>query len=98
MSRGALDIALYDLDQTEETLASFVADPEAFASGHDLSEEERVALTAWDHETLYALGAHPFLLLQAVRSLAMHRGEPVAETLTAYREAVARHGHPDFVT
>ena len=98
MSRGMLDIVLYEIDQTEATLERFASDPEGFLVGFRLSEEERTALVDWDYGTLYAMGAHPFLLFQVVRSLGVHGGVPIPELLARYREAVTPHGTPDYIT
>ena len=48
--------------------------------------------------TLYALGAHPFLLFQVARSLAVHKGMSMPDLLRQYRETVTPHGTPDYIT
>ncbi len=98
MSRGAIDIALYEIDQSVETLERFAADPEGFLAGFDLTDDERTAFVEWDYGTLYAMGAHPFLLFQTVRSLGVHNGVPIPQVLEQYSEAVTPHGTPDFIT
>lgn len=98
MSRGAIDIALYEIDQTNQTIEDFTNDPERFLAGFDLSDDERTAFLEWDYGTLYALGAHPFLLFQVVRSLAVGRGLSMPDLLRQYRETVTPHGTPDYIT
>ena len=98
MSRGAIDIALYEIDQTTQTIEDFTTDPEGFLAGFDLSEGERRAFVDWDYGTLYALGAHPFLLFQVARSLAVHKGMSMPDLLRQYRETVTPHGTPDYIT
>lgn len=98
MSRAELDLALLDIDRDDGSLRAFDADPAAFLDGRRLSHDERVALETWDHGTLYALGAHPFILWQVVRSLSALRGEELADLIERFREAVEPHGYPDFTT
>lgn len=98
MSRGAMDIVLYEIDQTDRTIEGFVTDPGGFLAGFDLSDDERAAFVDWDYGTLYALGAHPFLLFQAVRSLAVRDGISMPELLSEYQETVTPHGTPDYIT
>ncbi len=98
MSRGTIDIVLYEIDQTVETLERFATDPDGFLEGFDLTDAERTAFVEWDYGTLYAMGAHPFLLFQTVRSLGVHSGVPIPELLAQYREAVTPHGAPDYIT
>ena len=98
MSRGVVNVVLYDIEVDAASVAAFIDDPEPFVDGRSLSDEERAALMKWDVGKLYALGAHPFLLLQAARSIAVHRGLTMPEFLAEYRTAVERHGYPDFIT
>lgn len=98
MSRAELNLALLDIDRDDDSLRAFDADPAGFLEGRRLSHDERVALETWDHGTLYALGAHPFILWQAVRSLSALRGEDLPDLIVRYRSAVEPHGYPDFAT
>lgn len=98
MSKGMIDIVLYEIDQTEETIRGFADDPAAWLSGFRLTEDERSAFERWDYGTLYALGAHPFLLWQTVRSLSMLEDTPIPEILDEYRKQVEAHGWPDHIT
>jgi hypothetical protein len=98
VSRAELDLALLDIDRDDQSLRGFAADPAGFLAGRRLSHDERVALEAWDLGALYALGAHPFILWQAVRSLSVLRGEELGDLIGRYRAAVESHGYPDFAT
>jgi hypothetical protein len=98
VSRAGLNTALIAVDATDESLARFDADPARFLRSFDLTSDERSALERWDYARLYALGAHPFILFQAVRSLGEVRGRPVPEIVAEYRAAVEPLGYPDFTT
>ena len=98
MSRAELNMALLDIDRDDESLSAFDADPAGFLEGRRLSHDERAALEAWDHGALYALGAHPFILWQVVRSLSALRGEELADLIERFRAAVEPHGYPGFGT
>jgi hypothetical protein len=47
---------------TIEEFENYKQDRSAMLEGHDLTGEERVALINVDYVSLYASGAHPFLL------------------------------------
>ena len=98
MSRGLINIVLYDIDQTHETLTAFREDPASFLNTYRLSTGERNAFETWDYGALYAMGAHPFLLFQTVRSLAALDEVPLPTLLADYRAAIEPHGYPDFIT
>ena len=98
MSRGMIDIVLYEIDQTIESIERFTTDPGGFLDAYRLTEDERRAFEAWDYGTLYAMGAHPFLLFQVVRSLAVRNGVAIPEIIEQYREAISPHGAPDYIT
>jgi hypothetical protein len=99
VSRAELNLAILAIDRDETTLAAFDADPVGFVEPYRLSTEERRALETWDHAALYALGAHPFILWQAVRSISLLRGGETLDALVErYRAAVVPHGRPDFTT
>ncbi len=98
MSRAELNLALLAIDRDDDTLTAFEADPAGFVHPYRLSTEERRALETWDHGALYALGAHPFILWQAVRSISVVRGESLSDLIEGYRAAVVPHGRPDFTT
>jgi hypothetical protein len=98
VSKAGLNMVLLAIDASVESLARFEEDPVAFVRSFDLSSEERQALVEWDYGQMYALGAHPFILFQAVRSLAEGRGIGIPDLLADYRAAVEPHGYPDFAT
>lgn len=93
-----IDIVLYEIDQTEETVADFAADPAAFLARYRLTDAERRAFVSWDYATLYNMGAHPFLLWQTVRSLAVLDDTPMPALVEEYRREVEPHGWPDHIT
>lgn len=98
MSRGLVNIVLYDIDQTEDTLTRFVQQRSGYLDAYPLSDEERAAFETWNYGALYAMGAHPFLLWQTVRSLAILDGVSIQDTVAEYRSQVTPHGYPDFIT
>jgi 2,3-dihydroxyphenylpropionate 1,2-dioxygenase len=60
-ARLALYEALYTLRSDRTQVDAFLADPAAFASGHDLADDERAALVALDEAAIRDLGVHPLL-------------------------------------
>src|SRR5665811_1323244 len=98
MSRGIINIVLYDIDQAEETIEQFTTDPSGFLAQYRLTEDERAAFERSDYGALYAMGAHPFLLWQVVRSLAMIDSTPMPALIEEYRNSVSPHGTPDHIT
>ncbi len=93
-----IDIVLYDIDQTIASIDRFATDPGGFLDAYRLTEDERRALETWDYGSLYAMGAHPFLLFQVVRSLAVRDGVAMPQIIEQYREAISPHGAPDYIT
>ena len=99
---------MWEVERSEDSLNAFRHDPGSFLDrweaaeakppypeGGKLTAEERAALEAVDYRTLYAMGAHPFILWQFVRALWT---EDPAPLVTRYREAIADLGYPDFAT
>ncbi len=66
MSRYALNKAMYE-GTTPESQESVLADKSAFASGFDLDEAERAALTGPDFAALLELGGLPNLVYRYYR-------------------------------
>jgi hypothetical protein len=67
-------------------------------TGHSFTSEERRALAERDFETLYVLGAHPFMLW-GVMVPAWQREMPnYLEFEKHYIETIRGHGRPDFAT
>jgi hypothetical protein len=93
-----IDILLYEIDQTAESIERFTTDRAGFLDGYRLTGTERAAFEAWDYGALYAMGAHPFLLFQVVRSLAVREGAAMPQIIEEYREAISPHGAPDYIT
>jgi hypothetical protein len=113
MSRYMVNKAMWEIDQSTETLAAFKNDASAFLEGWEsqaprptslypqggsLTAPERQALEAKDFGSLYAMGVNPFLLWQFARSVSVPDEMSVEELVASFREAVASHGYPDFFT
>ena len=96
MSRYEVDKALREGIMSLDATRAFATDATAFLAGRDLTTVERGALIALDYPTLYAGGAHPFLLNLFAIGL-----WPRAEFLDrqrAYTQSLAGLGYPDFST
>ena len=113
MSRYMVDKLLVEIDRTDEALSSFRADPVEYLArweeswdepapphpvGGRLTPEERQAFVERDWASLYAMGAHPYLLWHVVRSVHVAEGEDVRDVSARYVESIRPHGHPDFST
>lgn len=110
MSKYMLNKFMRAVEMSDANVAAYVADPAAFveewcavAAGPDsrtddraLTDRERVAFAERDYHTLYALGAHPYLLWHFTEAVYIHE-VPWRELVEAYRRAVAPLGEPDFV-
>ena len=73
--RVVLSAALHALANDAEARARYLADTQAFARGHALSEAERAALMSLDEAGMHALGVHPFLPFMARLQLDRQRGD-----------------------
>lgn len=102
---------LWEIDNIDASLAWFGRDPDGFLAGWEdrdptpphptggaLTDRERVAIRSLDFESLYEMGANPFLLWQFARSAGVTPSTTVDELIERFREAVAPHGYPDFRT
>lgn len=113
MSRYIVNKFLYEVDGSDELLASFRADRVSFVDwwqglaqdpepphprGGVLSPEEARAIVNLDFGLLYAHGAHPFLLWQFARSVSVPDLMTIGELIASFREEVAPHGIVDFST
>jgi hypothetical protein len=88
MSTQALQNMLVDLLRSEEAMVQYQRDPEALATRHDLSDEERQRFKAKDMGWLYVQGVHPYILAQFALSIRYDMGlyaRQVREA-TGYRE------------
>lgn len=103
MSRYQLDKALrlcafnFDTGPAER----YKADPQAYASEFDLTDNERAALVAGDIAILYAQGVQPFILVGfavVLRDRPFTSGEDMMAFMKDYSRKVAPYGHPDFGT
>ena len=66
--------------------------------GHELTDAERKALIARDIETLYTMGAHPFLLFTWLLPILEGEHRDFPSLLEHYGEAIAEHGRPSWRT
>lgn len=81
----------------EQEYAPLVTSTER-VSGNTLTAEERDALIAFDFETLYAMGAHPFILWTIMLPILERRLGPFPVVSEHYTAAIAKHGRPDWET
>jgi len=96
VSKYAVDKALREVIMSLEAADAFVADASAFLAGRDLTAVERDALIALDYPTLYAGGAHPFLL--NVFAIGLWPRAEFLDRQRAYTQSLAELGYPDFST
>lgn len=62
MSRYAVNKALWEVARSDAKASIYKATPEQFLAGRPLTPEERRQLLTRDFTSLFAAGAHPFLL------------------------------------
>jgi hypothetical protein len=113
MSRYMVNKLMWDVDRSDDALATFKEDTAAFLDnweslaerpvppypdGGHLTDGERAAVEARDYGALYAMGANPFLLWQFARSVSVPDEMGIDELIVSFREAVSPHGYPDFAT
>lgn len=113
MSRYMLNKLLIEIDRTDEAVEAYRSDPVGFVArweaaaanpqppypdGGTLTDEERAAFETLDYGTLYAMGAHPFLLWHVVRAVLVSDDLDVRQLAARYVETVTPHGYPDFTT
>jgi hypothetical protein len=115
MSRFEIDKFIRHTDNDGARIAAFAADPAGYVDGWvergaqaaprpvddggRLTEAERASFIDEDYQTLYAMGAHPYLLFHFVLAVDMARGATAwPEFVDWYRSMVTPHGRPDFTT
>ena len=91
-----VDKVLRDAIMSLEATSAFVADARAFLAGRDLTAVEHDALVALDYPTLYAGGAHPFLL--NLFAIGLWPRAEFFERQRAYTQSLSGLGYPDFST
>lgn len=110
MSKYMINKLVRAIELSDATVKAYIADPPAFVAewltggagperhsdDRVLTEQERAAFETRDYETLYALGAHPYLLWHWVEAVYLHEAT-WPEMVEKYRAAVTPHGWPDFV-
>ncbi len=113
MSRYMMNKLMWAIDREDGSVEAFKRDPAAFIDvweaaalsplppypdGGTLTPRERRAFEDGDYETLYAMGAHPYLLWHLVRAVFVPERMTEEELSDAFKVAVAEHGLPDFTT
>ncbi|MPZ88813.1 MAG: hypothetical protein GEU81_12210 [Nitriliruptorales bacterium] len=66
--------------------------------GHSLTAEERRALTEFDFETLYRMGAHPFILWTLMLPILQQQMSSFSEISEHYVSRIAKYGRPGWDT
>ncbi len=95
MNKYQVNKVMRRIIQEPEAFRAFKENPAAFLEKQNLSSEEREALMKVDYPTLYAAGAHPFLLNGYVnRVWTGDRGK----LRTEYGNKIGPFGYPDFST
>ncbi|MBM7502603.1 hypothetical protein ACFPER_03925 [Agromyces aurantiacus] len=114
MSKYMIDKFMRAVEMSDADVARYVADPAAFVDAwlagaggphrptddRSLTEAERAAFATIDHEALYALGAHPYLLWHFIEAAHTHEfgdGFGWRDLVERYRADVAPHGHVDYI-
>jgi hypothetical protein len=98
MTLYQVDRVIYEVGRTDEALASFLADPDAYLADRKLEERERQALRDCDYAALWTMGAHPFILFGFVRRVLGARGQPPDQITRAYKAAIEPLGRPSYAT
>ncbi|MCA0326014.1 MAG: aromatic ring-opening dioxygenase subunit LigA [Proteobacteria bacterium] len=88
MSLYYVQKAIYELNRSEEALADWRLDAQAYLADFDLTDEERLALATPDIGLLYVLGVNGQLLMH----LAAAAGYEWDAYLNAMREGMRQHG------
>ena len=103
MSKYLVDKFMHVVNMNEAAEDAYVENPPGFVAQWEKAErleftpEERRALERRDYGSLYAMGAHPFLLwsfTEAVWRREMDREELVRD----YKAKAAAAGYPEFET
>ena len=95
MSRYLMDKVMRQVILDDSARRAYEEDPALFLRGFELLDEEREALIKIDYPKLYAMGAHPFLLVHFTRGV--WPGDRAALG-REYGAALAPYGCPDFAT
>jgi len=114
MSRFQIDKLMAYVDGDGGRVREYASDPVGFVDGWvtrasrsrtptadsgELTAEERRAFESVDIGALYAMGAHPYILLHFARSVDVVTVDtPWPRFVEEYRSNVAPHGFPDFAT
>ncbi|HEY7496003.1 MAG TPA: hypothetical protein VIH59_33495 [Candidatus Tectomicrobia bacterium] len=89
MSIQVVQNLLVELLRSEAALAEYQHDPDALATRHGLTHEERQRLKARDMGWLYVQGVHPYILAQFALSIRYDMGAYARQVreATGYRDA-----------
>lgn len=96
MSRYHVDKVLREVVLDTDKRARYLENTASYVADRDLTEEERRALVDHDYATLYALGAHPFLLFGWHATLS--RRPEMVGLVREYAAAIRQFGYPDWAT
>ena len=95
INRYQVNKVLREINQNPESYKAYKEDAAAFLAKKNLSPEEREAIAKVDFVSLYAAGAHPFILNAFVNRV----WEGDRQKLdTEFRSKIAPYGYPDFST
>jgi hypothetical protein len=98
VSKYAVNKVMREVNMDPAALAAYRADSAGFVRARPgLTLDERAALADKDYGSLYALGAHPYLLWSFIEAaLVPPRTRP--ELVDSFRVAASAVGYPDFAT
>ena len=88
MSLYYVQKAIYELNRSEEALAGWRRDAQAYLADFDLTREERAALAQPDIGLLYVLGVNGQILMHYAAAC----GFPWEQYIQMMKDGVTRHG------
>ena len=101
MSKYLVNKFMHVVNMNQEAEEAYVENPPGFVARWEKCErleftaEERRALEQRDYGSLYAMGAHPFLLWSFTEAIWRHEVDR-EELVKDYKEKAAAAGYPDF--
>lgn len=101
MSKYLVNKFMHVVNMNQDAEEAYVENPPGFVARWEKGErleftaEERRALGRRDYGSLYAMGAHPFLLWSFTEAIWRHEVDR-EELVKDYKEKAAAAGYPDF--
>ena len=101
MSKYLVNKFMHVVNMNQAAEEAYVENPPGFVARWEKGErlkftaEERRALERRDYGSLYAMGAHPFLLWSFTEAIWRHEVDR-EELVQDYKEKAAAVGYPDF--